>query len=111
MALDESFYLTFWHIKKEYFTNATLQFFKIGWILLNYNSTAIILHCKPNDAVTMDKFRPIALANFKLNIIYKIIDDKLSIFMPSPVSKDHKGFIKGRCIMDFIYITSEATTI
>lgn len=63
---------------------------------------------KTNDADTMDKLRPITLANFKFKIITKIIVGRLFTFMPTLVSLEQRGFIQGRCIKDYICLASEA---
>ncbi|KAI5396172.1 hypothetical protein KIW84_062391 [Lathyrus oleraceus] len=76
--------------------NVVLHIFKSSWVMPNYNSNTIILLPKPEDDYTMDKFRPIALANFKFKIISKIISYRISIFMPIIVAKEQKGFIKAR---------------
>lgn len=43
----------------------------------NYNANIIILIPKAPDADCMDKFRPIALTNFKFKVISKIWVDRL----------------------------------
>lgn len=55
----------------------------------------------------MSDYRPIALANFKFKIITKILADRLASILPTLISAEKKGFIKGRNIRDGIYLTSE----
>lgn len=63
---------------------------------------------KVHDASTLDKFRPIALTNFKFKIISKILADRIASLLPHLISKEQKGFIKGINICDCICIASEA---
>lgn len=80
------FYNTYWNIIQKNVINATLEFFKNGWILPKHNSNTLVLLSKTKDANTMEKFIPIALANFKFTVITKIIADRLTTFIPTLVS-------------------------
>lgn len=66
---------------------------------------------KSPDADSIDKYRPIALANFKFKILSKILADRLASILPNIISKEQRGFIKGRNIKDCIAITSEAINL
>jgi len=68
----------------------------------------VVLIPKTPNADTISQIRPIAMANFKFNIISKILADRLALILPDIVSKEERGFIKGRQIKDFICLTSEA---
>ncbi|PNX82112.1 ribonuclease H, partial [Trifolium pratense] len=105
------FYQTYWDIIQHDVTNAVLQFFSTGWILPNYNSNTIILIPKTDSADSIDKYRPIAIANFKFKIISKVLADRLAQILPSIVSKEQRGFIQGRNIKDCICIASEAINL
>ncbi|MCI11700.1 RNA-directed DNA polymerase (Reverse transcriptase), partial [Trifolium medium] len=48
------------------------------------------------------------MANFKFKIISKILADRLAQILPNIISKEQRGFIKGRQIRDCICLTSEA---
>jgi hypothetical protein len=74
----------------------------------NYNSNTVVLIPKVQDADTISQFRPITLANFKFKIISKILADRLASILPSIISCEQRGFIKGRQIKDCICLTSEA---
>lgn len=91
--------------------NAVLQFFTTRWILPNYNSNTIILIPKYPEADSIDKYRPIALANFKFNILSKILADRLASILPNIISKEQRGVIEGRNIKDCIATTSEAINL
>ncbi|XP_058783255.1 uncharacterized protein LOC131657925 [Vicia villosa] len=106
-----SFYHHYWDIIKGDVTNAVSQFFLHGWIPKGYNANSIVLIPKSKDAETLSDYRPIALANFKFKIITKILADRLASLLPSLISFEQKGFIKGRNIRDGICLTSEAINL
>jgi hypothetical protein len=76
--------------------------------LPNYNSNTLILIPKTDNADSIDKFRPIALANFKFKIISKVLADWLAQIMSAIVSKEQSGFNQGRNIKDCICLAFEA---
>lgn len=60
------------------------QLFISSWIMLNYNANTLILLPKVPNVDSIELFKLIALANFKLKIISKVIVDRLSpIFLQS----------------------------
>ena len=61
--------------------NVVLEFFTKDWILPNFNENNIILIPKVPDAINVGHYKPIALANFKFNIISKILADRLAPIM------------------------------
>jgi hypothetical protein len=56
----------------------------------------------------MGDFRPIALANFQLKIITKIIADRLTSITMRIISIEHRGFIRERNISYCVILASEA---
>ncbi|XP_058783349.1 uncharacterized protein LOC131658030 [Vicia villosa] len=87
------------------------MFINTDWILPNYHSNTLILVPKTKDANTLWQYRPIALANFKYKIIFKILADRLSSILPTLISKEQKGFVSGRNIKDAICLAFEAINI
>ena len=67
-------------------SNAVIEFFTTGWILPDFNSNIIALLPKVPNAISMDHYMPITMANFKFKVIYKIIADKLASIMPYIIS-------------------------
>ncbi|XP_058784766.1 uncharacterized protein LOC131659617 [Vicia villosa] len=102
------FYQTFWDIIHKDVELATLEFFKTGWLLPNFNANILALLPKVNGANSLGKFRPIAMANFKFKVITKILADRLAAMMPELISSEQRGFIHGRQIKDCICMASEA---
>ena len=66
---------------------------------------------KTKNAASVGDYRPIAIANFKVKVISKIIADKLAKITPTITSIQQRGFIKGRSIKDCICLTSEAINL
>jgi hypothetical protein len=105
------FFQTYWEIVHKDVEDAVLQFFNTGWLLPNFNANNVILIPKSSNADSIDQFRPIAMANFKFKVISKIIADRLAQVLPSFISKEQRGFIKGRNIRDCICLASEAANL
>jgi len=105
------FFQSFWSIVKEDVIKVVLEFFVKGWLLPKYNSNTIVLIPKIPNVDSVNQYRPIALANFKFKIITKIIADRLAAIMPHIISKEQRGFIRGRNIKDCICTTSEAVNL
>jgi hypothetical protein len=72
------FFQQFWEIIKEDVVKVVLEFFTSGWIFPGYNSNMIALLPKTPDFISIDQYRPIAMANFKFKIISKIIANRLA---------------------------------
>ncbi|GAU40289.1 hypothetical protein TSUD_362690 [Trifolium subterraneum] len=102
------FFQTFWDIVKVDVYNAVMKFFNTNWVMPGFNSNTVVLIPKVSDADTIGQFRPIAMANFKFKIISKILADRLALILPDIISKEQRGFIKGRQIKDCICLTSES---
>jgi hypothetical protein len=105
------FFQHYWDIVHRDVVNAVLEFFTTGWIMPGYNSNIIALLPKTPNALSIDQYRPIAMANFKFKIISKIIADRLATIMPSIVSVEQKGFIHDRNIKDCLCTASEAINL
>lgn len=105
------FFQTYWDIIQKDFTDAILQFFKSSWILPNFNANTLNLIPKHSNAVRVEHYRPIAMANFKFKVISKIIANRLASILPSIISDNQKGFIKGRNIKDCLCLASEAVNL
>lgn len=105
------FFQYYWSIVAHDVVQAMQQFFRHGWFLPNFNSNLIILILKVAGADSIEHFRPIALTNFKFKIITKVLADRLAKVIPSIISENQKGFIKGRHIEDCICLASEAINL
>lgn len=102
-----SFYRTYWEIIKKEVSDAVVQFFSTGWLPQGFNSNVLVLIPKTDNTNSLDMFPPIALSHFKFKIISKIIATRLATIMPQLVSREQRGFIKGRKIKDCIALACE----
>ncbi|KAL9667161.1 hypothetical protein QQ045_001510 [Rhodiola kirilowii] len=64
----------------------------------NISATALILIPKVSNATSISQLRPISLCNFLHKIIARIINSRLTSFLPMIVSEEQAGFIKDRSI-------------
>lgn len=106
-----SFFQTFWDVVRREVCVAVRQFFSTGWILPNMNSSVVALIPKSPDAIDVENYRPIAVANFKFKLITKIIADRLATIAPKIISPQQCGFVKGRHIIDCIGVVSESINV
>ncbi|XP_019435949.1 PREDICTED: uncharacterized protein LOC109342416 [Lupinus angustifolius] len=88
------FYQAFWDIVGNDVCCSVTQFFTQGWILPNMNSNSVILIPKNNNAVKIDDYRPIVIANFQFKIITKDRKIQECIRLASEAINllDHKTF-------------------
>lgn len=97
-----SFFQTYWEIVHKDVVAAVTEFFQSKWLTPNFNANTLVLIPKSPNADSLDQFRPIALANFKFKIITKVLADRLANILPTIISKEQRGFIRGRNIKDCI---------
>lgn len=93
-------------LSKRMFVRQYYDFSYQGGSFQNSVLSYIILLPKTKYENIIDKFRSIAMCNFKFKIITKILDDKLASFMPILISKEKKGFIRLIKIKDCICLAS-----
>lgn len=65
------------------------------WLIMIFScsSSIVALTLKIVDPSKMEHYRPISLSNFKIQIITKIIVDKLSSSMPNITFHHQRGFV------------------
>lgn len=105
------FFQEFWDIVAQDVFNATLQFFRDGWLLPNLNANVVAIIPKFPGAEEITQYRPTALENFWFKIITKVLADRLAVVAPKIISKNQRGFIRGRQISDCICSASEAINL
>ena len=65
-----------------------------GTILKVRNTSFISLIPKQDNALTPDRFRPIALCNLVYKIISKVIANRLKTLLPTLVSMEQIGYLR-----------------
>jgi hypothetical protein len=105
----------------------TSEFFKVAWPFIGpdiqevveesrrnkkvypaLNATFITLVPKSKDADTPVGFRPIALCNVIYKILSTVMVNRLKPLLPTIISPEQTGFVKGRQILDRIVVAQEA---
>lgn len=84
-------------IIKDDFYNATFDFFTWGGLPRSWTSTLIIPVPKEENPSSFKQLRPICLCNFS-----KLLMTRIIATLPSLISLDQSGFVKGRIIHDNI---------
>ncbi|XP_060202636.1 uncharacterized protein LOC132631055 [Lycium barbarum] len=77
---------------------------------LSVTHTNLVLLPKKNNIETFPDMRPISLSNFINKVISRVIQDKLECILPSLISPNQSGFVKGRCIIENVLLTPEVVT-
>ena len=105
------FYQTYWDIVGAEVVQSVQEFFISGVLANNINNNLIVLILKVPGPRVMGDYRPIALANFQLKVITKILADRLAIVTMRIISIEQRGFICDRQISECVILASEAINI
>jgi hypothetical protein len=70
--------------------------------LRSINGSHITLVPKKGDALSLADYRPISLLNTFVNILTKVLANRLQLMLPSLAHKNQYGFIKNRTIQNCI---------
>lgn len=62
----------------------------------------ITLVPKHDNAIKISNFRPISLLNTLVKLITKFLANRLQLVLPHLIGKNQYGFIKHRCIQDYL---------
>ncbi|KAK2647817.1 hypothetical protein Ddye_015306 [Dipteronia dyeriana] len=110
-GFSDRFYSYCWKIMGHDVVLAVQEFFHSGRVFLGLNSNFLVIISKTPNALLVEQFRPIALGNFLLKIITKIIADRLAKICSRIISPNQFGFIRGRQIEDCIAGASECFNV
>ncbi|XP_075099940.1 uncharacterized protein LOC142176380 [Nicotiana tabacum] len=72
--------------------------------------TNLVLLPKEKKVTTFSDLRPISLSNFSNKVISRVVHERLVKFLPSLISEEQSGFVKGRNIVENILLTQEIVT-
>lgn len=101
------FYIACWEIIKSDLIAAVQSFFYGQSLPRTWTSTLLVMVPKVASPITFGDLRPISLCTYSAKIISKILADRMAIFLPSIISLEQSGFIKGRNITENILLAQE----
>lgn len=102
-----SFFQQNWEIVCSDLVAAVLLFFEKGFMLLEWNSTALTLVPKVPSPSSIKDYRPIACCNVVYKVVTKILAKRMQDTLQHVVSDSQSAFIKGRSIVDNVLLMHE----
>ncbi|CAM8982260.1 unnamed protein product [Rhodiola kirilowii] len=106
------FYQKFWELVQYDVCEEVLKFLNEGELDQSMNETLIILVPKIKCACTVGEFRPISLYNVIMNIITKVLANRLlKDSLPEIISQSQSDFVKGRLTSDNILVAHELANV
>lgn len=106
-GFTEQFYQSCWNIIKEDLCNMVKAFF-VGQELPRYiTHTNLVLIPKGEQVTNFGDVRPISLSNFSNKIFSKVIQGRLDKVLPSLISPNQTGFLKGKSIFENVLLAQE----
>ena len=106
-GMNALFYQKFWHVVGDMVVNAVLDFLNSGHMVLEINSTYIVLSPKIKSPEKMSDFRPISLYNVIYKIISKVLANRLKQILPNIISPTQSAFVLGHLITDNVLVAYE----
>ncbi|XP_075095079.1 uncharacterized protein LOC142173397 [Nicotiana tabacum] len=104
------FYQTCWDVIGADIHNMMLHFYGGAALPKSITHTNLVLLPKKPRVETFSDLRPISLSNFVNKVLSRVLHDRLESFLPSLISPNQFGFVKGRSIFENIVLTQEIVT-
>ena len=101
-GFNVDFFKACWEIVKQDIIEVVEDSRRSKTVLRALSASFIALIPKQEKAMTPDRFRSIALCNVVYKIISKFIANRLKPLLPTLVSKEQTGYVKGRKILSNI---------
>lgn len=101
------FFRHFWDIVGLDVVAMVQEFFLSGNMLLEINSTNLVLILKIDNPSMVGQFRPISLCNVVYKLISKILTDRLKLVLPKLISPFQLAFVPGRLLRDNYIVAAE----
>ncbi|KAL2224551.1 UNVERIFIED_CONTAM: hypothetical protein Sindi_3020600, partial [Sesamum indicum] len=95
---SSGFFKAAWPVVGQEVTKAVLDFFSIGKLLKQVNSTILALLPKVHTPMTVGDYRPISCCNVLYKIIAKLLVQRLSVVLDKIISPCQGAFIPGRIV-------------
>ncbi|XP_060170583.1 uncharacterized protein LOC132601519 [Lycium barbarum] len=104
------FYQSCWNIIGADVYKLVLEFFKGQTLPKSITHTNLVLLPKTDIVQTYSDLRPISLSNFINKIISRVVHYRLENVLPSFISSNQAGFVKGKSIIENVLLSQEIKT-
>lgn len=101
------FFKSAWTTVGPLLIDAVREFFQIGQLLKQWNTTLLTMIPKSVHAQAVGDFRPIACCNVICKVISKILSNRLALVLDGIVDKAQSAFVQGRLISDNIHLAEQ----
>ena len=107
MKLDKSpgldgipieFYHTFWHMLGSFLIKIYNESFQLEKLCNSQRTSVLSLLHKKGDVNLLKNYRPISLTNVDYRILGQVLANRLHKVLPTLISHDQAGYVKGRYI-------------
>ncbi|KAK4384561.1 hypothetical protein Sango_3048800 [Sesamum angolense] len=102
-----AFYRAAWPVVGQIMFEAVGEFFRMGKILKQINTTLLALIPKVNMPTYVSDYRPISCCNLLYKAITKILVKRLQRVLPLLIDYSQNAFVPGRSISDIILLAQE----
>ncbi|KAL8111888.1 hypothetical protein AgCh_019551 [Apium graveolens] len=106
-GMTPAFFQKNWAVVGREVVTMTKEFFRTGELTENLNATNIVLIPKKKNPALVSELRPIALCNVAMNIITKVIANRLKNVLVSVIPATQSAFLHGRLVSDNVMISFE----
>lgn len=104
------FYQSSWDIIGDDLYDMVRAFFNGHELPECVTHTNIVLLPKKKKVATFSDLRPISLSNFSNKVVSRVIHERIVELLPTLISEEQAGFMKGRSIVENILLTQEIIT-
>ncbi|XP_074293086.1 uncharacterized protein LOC141619998 [Silene latifolia] len=108
---NSQFYRDAWDVVGDEICSAIMNFFSIGQLLVQVNSTIVTLIPKVDRPTSVKHFRPISCCNVLYKAISKILCARLALILPDLINRSQGAFVKGRSILENILICQDLVRV
>lgn len=99
-----NFHLAAWEIIKEDLVALVKYFFVGGMMHRSVSASIICLIPKVDNPVNFSQYCPISVGNVAAKLCSKIINNRILSLLPSLISVEQAGFVKGRDIFEHVQL-------
>ena len=106
-GLSVEFYKCFWEQIKDMVINSLNEGYERQGLSFTQGQSILTLLYKKGNKGSLDNWRPISLLNIDYKIAARVLSIRLQPNMPSIISADQRGFVKGRMASENIRLVQD----